>query len=175
MTRDTLQQFLDKRVMVDAADAQGWTALMYAARDGHSHCVQYLLDAGADKDIKNEKGFKPFNFAVKNGHSEVIQLLENVSNSISLEIDEVTVAVDGSFTHAAPTAQRNSNSMQWPEAENKVPSICACIYTGCEEETKPTGPSQRIIEYIVKNTFIDEPLQIPEGAGLRCSSAPPSA
>ena len=35
--------------------AQGrWTALIYAAAEGHADCVRLLLDAGADKDAKDQ-------------------------------------------------------------------------------------------------------------------------
>ena len=33
---------------------RGWTAMMYAARDGHANCVHLLLDVGADKNATNE-------------------------------------------------------------------------------------------------------------------------
>ena len=61
--------------MVDAEDAHGWTPLMYAARDGHTTCVQYLLNAGADKDKENANRFKALTYASERGHSEVMQLL----------------------------------------------------------------------------------------------------
>ncbi len=31
----------------------GQSALMYAAEKGHAHCVQLLLDAGANKNTKS--------------------------------------------------------------------------------------------------------------------------
>jgi hypothetical protein len=40
-------------LVVAAAAQHGWTALMWAAEDGHADCARLLLDAGADKDAKD--------------------------------------------------------------------------------------------------------------------------
>jgi hypothetical protein len=34
---------------------QGWTALIWAARQGHVDCVRLLIDAGADKNAKADR------------------------------------------------------------------------------------------------------------------------
>ena len=44
---------------VDAVDASGWTALMYAAASSHSEPVQFLIAAGADAKHHSGKGDTP--------------------------------------------------------------------------------------------------------------------
>ncbi len=34
-------------------DQEGFTALLYAARHGHAHCVRLLIERGADKEVKS--------------------------------------------------------------------------------------------------------------------------
>ena len=38
------------------AEEDGWTALMFAAKNCHDLCARALLEAGAQQDIKNSKG-----------------------------------------------------------------------------------------------------------------------
>jgi ankyrin repeat protein len=42
--------------VVEAKDNHGWTALMYAAENGHVDCVRVLLNAGADMEAKSTDG-----------------------------------------------------------------------------------------------------------------------
>ena len=41
---------------VDAIVRDGWTALMHAARDGHTEVVKLLIDNGADLNHKSNGG-----------------------------------------------------------------------------------------------------------------------
>ncbi|XP_005094423.1 ankyrin-1 [Aplysia californica] len=41
---------------VNARDSSGYTALMFAAENGHPCCVEALLQCGAQPDIRNEEG-----------------------------------------------------------------------------------------------------------------------
>ncbi|MAT64402.1 MAG: hypothetical protein CMN57_02005 [Gammaproteobacteria bacterium] len=46
-----------KNNVVDLTDTtMGWTALIWAAREGHAQCIEHLLDAGADPDIRDSSG-----------------------------------------------------------------------------------------------------------------------
>eukprot|EP00117_Sycon_ciliatum_P048912 scpid64288/ scgid0828/ Peroxisomal NADH pyrophosphatase NUDT12; Nucleoside diphosphate-linked moiety X motif 12 len=49
---------------VNTPDERGWTALMYAARNGHSDVIQLLLEKGADMTARNPKGMSAYDIAV---------------------------------------------------------------------------------------------------------------
>jgi len=51
-----IRLLLDEKVPVDAEDASGWTALMYAAGDGSLAQVRQLLAAGADASHRSRAG-----------------------------------------------------------------------------------------------------------------------
>ena len=53
----------------------GWTAVMYAARQGAGEAVAALADAGADLNATDPDGATPLALAVINGHARVAALL----------------------------------------------------------------------------------------------------
>ena len=53
----------------------GWTAAMYAARQGAGEAVAALADAGADLNATDPDGATPLVLAVINGHARVAVLL----------------------------------------------------------------------------------------------------
>jgi ankyrin repeat protein len=53
----------------------GWTALMYAARQGAGEAVSALADTGADLDATDPDGATALALAVINGHAQVASLL----------------------------------------------------------------------------------------------------
>ena len=42
---------------INAKNNDGWTAVMWAARNGHSECVKVLHQLGADINAKNNNGW----------------------------------------------------------------------------------------------------------------------
>jgi ankyrin repeat protein len=55
----------------------GFTALLYAARDGCDECVDALLGAGANPDIPTPEGVTALMEALDNDHTDVAKLLLN--------------------------------------------------------------------------------------------------
>jgi ankyrin repeat protein len=55
----------------------GLTALLYAARDGCSDCVDALIGAGADPNVPTPEGVTPLMLALDNQHNDVAKLLLN--------------------------------------------------------------------------------------------------
>ena len=53
----------------------GWTALLFAARQGQLECAKALVEAGADKDLQDPDGVSPMVTAIINGHYEVADYL----------------------------------------------------------------------------------------------------
>ncbi len=49
----------------------GTTALMHAAKQGHSDCVQVLLHNGARCDLRNANGLMAEELAMQNGHDDI--------------------------------------------------------------------------------------------------------
>ncbi len=53
----------------------GFTALLYAARDGCYDCVVAILGAGADVNLPTPEGITPLMLAIDNEHNDVAKLL----------------------------------------------------------------------------------------------------
>ena len=64
------------RGSLDARSNNGATALIFAARNGHSNIVNILLDAGANHRLSTDKGLTASTAAHRFGHSECQQLID---------------------------------------------------------------------------------------------------
>ncbi|NXQ11127.1 NUD12 pyrophosphatase, partial [Peucedramus taeniatus] len=64
--------------LLDAAAGNGWTALMYAARNGHLEAVQALLQEGCDRSIVNKSKQTALDIAKFWGYKHIANLLANV-------------------------------------------------------------------------------------------------
>lgn len=53
----------------------GWTALHYAAFQGHAAIARYLIDSKADVNARAPNGATPLMLAARNGHRDVVQVL----------------------------------------------------------------------------------------------------
>ncbi|NXY83050.1 NUD12 pyrophosphatase, partial [Alcedo cyanopectus] len=64
--------------LINAAADNGWTALMYGARNGHLEVVQILLDKGCDRFIINKSKQTALDIAKFWGYKHIVNLLANV-------------------------------------------------------------------------------------------------
>ncbi|CAG2209775.1 unnamed protein product [Mytilus edulis] len=62
-----------KGVEVNSADRNGWTALHYAAEEGHVNSVRILLTNNADYTIRNKGNRTALNSAAFEGHDMVVE------------------------------------------------------------------------------------------------------
>ncbi len=71
---DKAREILAGGVQVDAQDVYGWTALRWAAQEGHEDVVRLLLTHGADINGKSSNGV-PLLAAMRRGHNDIAALL----------------------------------------------------------------------------------------------------
>jgi len=56
----------------------GWTALIWASKEGHFDSVDRLLTAGADPDLKDQRGNTALDWAQIKGHHEIERRLNDL-------------------------------------------------------------------------------------------------
>ncbi len=82
----------------------GWSAAMFAAREGAAHAVRALADAGANLDVVDPEGTSALVIAVINGHYEVVAaLLEKGADANVADIKGMTPLYAAVDMHTLPT------------------------------------------------------------------------
>lgn len=78
---ERVRDLLGRGVDVDATDAWGTTAALWAAEGGHLDILRQLTQLGANLDAKESRGFTALIEAARRGHLEVVQhLVEHGAN-----------------------------------------------------------------------------------------------
>ncbi|KAG2685447.1 hypothetical protein I3843_10G118500 [Carya illinoinensis] len=102
---DALRLALDNLTgSIDEPVEDGDTALHLACLYGHFHCVQLLLERGANLEAKDEDGAIPLHDACAGGFMEIAQLLLNTANdteSVKRMLESVDAEGDTPLHHAA--------------------------------------------------------------------------
>ena len=73
---------------LDAADATGGTALMYAVQGGHEEIVEVLLERGASPDRRNPSGETALHLAARRGRTDSARLLLRAGADFGLQDSE---------------------------------------------------------------------------------------
>ncbi|XP_030181922.1 peroxisomal NADH pyrophosphatase NUDT12 isoform X2 [Lynx canadensis] len=68
--------------LLNETSENGWTALMYAARNGHPDVVQFLLDKGCDRSIVNKSRQTALDIAKFWGYKHIANLLANAKGGM---------------------------------------------------------------------------------------------
>ena len=92
----------NSEVNPDSQDAEGWTALMYAARSENPHLVQLLLKAEVALDLANRDGETALIVAVKRGNVEAARQLLMAGAGVK------------------PKDARGRTALDWAEADNRT-------------------------------------------------------
>lgn len=79
-----LKFFLKRGAPVDGSDANGWSALHWAAFKPSMECVALLLEASASPNQPNDEGETPLHLAAKLGHLDVQRALIKAGADIKL-------------------------------------------------------------------------------------------
>ncbi|KAJ3490854.1 hypothetical protein NLI96_g1136 [Meripilus lineatus] len=72
----------------DSQDADGRTALHWAASSGSLEIVRYLLDQKAQVDVPDQSGWTPLHIAVSAGHEDIVRELVGAGSDIKKTNDK---------------------------------------------------------------------------------------
>ncbi len=92
----------NSEVNPDSQDAEGWTALMYAARSENQHLVLLVLKAGAALDLANRDDETALIVAVKRGNVEAARQLLMAGAGVK------------------PKDARGRTALDWAEEDNRT-------------------------------------------------------
>lgn len=71
-----IDQGMDVNYAIEAGDANGYTAIMFAVRWGNMDVTKFLISVGADVNIESDENISPLSIAAEEGYSEIIELLK---------------------------------------------------------------------------------------------------
>ncbi|KAJ3271470.1 hypothetical protein HDV01_006600 [Terramyces sp. JEL0728] len=79
------KRLIDFKSDIEMKDSfYGWSAVFFAAQEGHLECIRILLDAGCDISTKDQEGWLPWTYALYRGHVDVAALLR-VKQDVPME------------------------------------------------------------------------------------------
>ncbi len=70
-----IEKGMDVNYAIEAENAKGFTALMFAVRWGKIDVIEYLISVGADVNVKDSEGVTPLSIAEEEKFTEIINLL----------------------------------------------------------------------------------------------------
>src|SRR5436309_838433 len=153
--RDAIRTLLQQRVDVNAAEADGTTALHWAARASDLQAADMLLRAGANVKLANRYGVTPLYLASTNGNAAMIELLLKAGadpNSALPEgetalmtaarsgsADAVTTLIGRGADVNRKEAWRGQNALMWAAAEGHAEVIRALVAHGADVRARSNG------------------------------------
>jgi ankyrin repeat protein len=168
--RAAARQLITKRADVNLPEADGTTALHWAARSGDDELVALLLQQGAKADVTNRYGLTPLLLAAGNGDARVLERLLTAGADVRTATAEGQTAIllaarsgsaDAIRVLAAHGADVNAaegwmgeTPLIWAAAENNAAAIKTLVELGAKVDTrsatikypaqKPADPSNYV-------------------------------
>jgi uncharacterized protein len=152
--RPAVEQLLTAKADVNAAAADGTTALHWAVRGDDVAMTKRLLSAGADVTVVSRTGVTPLALAAANGNAEIITALLGAganANAASVEGETMlmTAARSGSAAAVKALLARGANpnareswqgqtALMWAAAINASASVAALVEAGADVNARST-------------------------------------
>ena len=143
----TVRSLLDAGADVDSAQADGTTALHWAAYHDHTDTAELLVRFGADVNAENAYGVPPLSLACTNRNAALVKLLLNAGANVNAarpggETVLMTAARTGSLEAVEALLARGANAnalerngqsaLMWASAEGHAPVVEALIDAGAD-------------------------------------------
>jgi ankyrin repeat protein len=140
---------------VNAREADGATALLWAAQWDHLATADLLVKAGADVNAANDFGVRPLYFAATNGSFEMASLLLNAGASVNMPLTTgetalmtaartgnvrvVGALLDAGADVSAKEHDRGQTALLWALAEDHLEVAKLLLERGAELQTRTTN------------------------------------
>jgi ankyrin repeat protein len=161
---------LDRGAAVDATEADGTTALHWAAQRDDFETVELLLEAGAAAAAANRFGVTPLELAANNGNGEIVERLlaagadpnarsrEGQTPLMSAALNGRTAAVDALLTHGADVhaaeAYRGQTALMLAAGEGNVEAMSSLIAAGASVRARSKSGFTPLL-FAVRNAELD--------------------
>src|SRR5437899_2488236 len=153
--RDAIRTLLQQRVDVNAAEADGTTALHWAARANDLQAADMLLRAGANVKLANRYGVTPLHLASTNGNAAMMELLLKAGADPNSALPEgetalMTAARSGSVDAVNTLVARGADvnrkeawrgqyALMWAAAEGHAEVIRTLVAHGADIRARSNG------------------------------------
>ncbi|MEP7304416.1 MAG: ankyrin repeat domain-containing protein [Acidobacteriota bacterium] len=161
---------LAKQADVNVAEADGTTALHWAAELDDLPMARALLKAGAKAQLANRYGVTPLHLAATNGNAAMIEQLLSAGadpNAVLPEgetvlmtaartgnADAVKALVGGGANVNAKEARKGQTPLMWAAAENRAAAIRVLAAAGADIHASSTGKFTPLL-FAVRGGHID--------------------
>ena len=151
----TVQALLQQRVDVNAPEADGTTALHYAARTEDAQSLDLLIRSGANVKAANRYGVTPLYLACLSGNGSIVEALlkAGADPNAALPDGETALmtaartgkvdAVKSLLTHGANAnakePARGQTALMWAAAEGNADVIRLLVEHGADIQTRSNG------------------------------------
>ncbi|HEY6347464.1 MAG TPA: ankyrin repeat domain-containing protein [Bryobacteraceae bacterium] len=149
-----LEMIANRSADVNAAEADGSTALLWAANQNDPDLVARLLKAGAKANVQNRLGSTPLAEAAFNANTQIIKTLldagadPNVPGTDgqtplmliarSTNVEAAKLLLDRGANPNAKESQRGQTALMWAAASSQGPIMRELLSHGAEVDAKST-------------------------------------
>ena len=170
---------LKQKADVNAPEADGTTALHWAANRGDLDTVDLLITAGANPRAANRYGVTPLHLASTNGSAPVVgKLLKAGANANTAlpegetplmaaarsgSLDTVTLLLESGADVNAVEGWKGQTALMWAAAENHAAVVRALVKAGAEVEKRSKGNVFTPFLFAVRAGQIDAARALLEG------------
>ncbi len=175
-----IDALIDGGAPVDAAEADGSTALHWAAQRGHADIVAALIEAGADPNARTRYGITALVLAANNGDTTVVRRLLAAgadANATSREhqsalmsaarngrVATVNTLIESGADVNATEEFRGQNALMWAAGEGNVEAVDALVAAGADLAARSKAGFTAVL-FAARNGEIDALRTLLENGG----------